>query len=481
MPPGLTLDFQVAELGQRIDVPNLIENLYRDIVGKVDEADVVGIQVLPPYWPRRVEILCAHQTAKDSLLVTGLDVYGKHIELSEPGNSRVKVVIKGAPLETPNDKLRSWLEQFGTVLEFRNEHHVIGGNPTRWRTGVRFAYMINLAEAIPPMAKIPIDETEISVTIWHYGQTHRRCRWCKTMVPKDHECDRMPERKCFNCGSGDHMRNECPVGRCCYKCGQEGHVARLCPSEQVARNTHPVQTGNNSVTATEEKETSDTRRTTHASEASSLDLGGDSVVSTGDHDVEQIKVLVIGGSNCRDVQLQSDEQADIDQVLLMQGGLKIEIAHEKLEECREEVKKEAHVVALHVGSCNFPANSVQEQEANYAHYVELLGSVTTACPDAKIVVSSIPPRTGPGSANINGQILDFNQQLAKLAVVEDVITFCDNDLAFKDANNEIRTELYKKDGLHVNSTGNRRLSKSLSEAVKDAFFQGKLESDLIVY
>ena len=122
MTPGLTLEFPVADLGQRVDVKDMTEKLYEDIVRKGDESDVIGVQVVPQRWPRKVRIVCAHQAARDCLMIQGVDLYGRHVELNEPRNGIIKVVIQDAPIEMPNDIIKAWVEQYGIVSEFRNEH-----------------------------------------------------------------------------------------------------------------------------------------------------------------------------------------------------------------------------------------------------------------------------------------------------------------------------------------------------------------------
>ena len=53
MPSVQVLEFQVAEIGQRVDVKELTEKLYEEIVSKVDESDVVGVHVVPQCWLER--------------------------------------------------------------------------------------------------------------------------------------------------------------------------------------------------------------------------------------------------------------------------------------------------------------------------------------------------------------------------------------------------------------------------------------------
>ena len=74
-----TLEFQIADIGQRCDIAELTGHLYYDLTQKVDESDIVGVQVVPHRWPRKVQIMCAHQAAKDCLMIRGVDLYGRHI------------------------------------------------------------------------------------------------------------------------------------------------------------------------------------------------------------------------------------------------------------------------------------------------------------------------------------------------------------------------------------------------------------------
>ena len=60
----LLLEFQISELDKRYSVEALTAEIYRDVVQKVDEKDIVGVQIFPKKWPRKVQVLCAHQPAK---------------------------------------------------------------------------------------------------------------------------------------------------------------------------------------------------------------------------------------------------------------------------------------------------------------------------------------------------------------------------------------------------------------------------------
>ena len=107
---------------------------------------------------------------------------------------------------------------------------------------------------------------------------------------------------------------------------------------------------------------------------------------------EEANVLLIGGTNCRGIKIKGDEEIDFDVVPLIQGGLIVEEAAEKLEECDLAMKEKVDAVIVHVGSCNFPVNDYQDMHRLYTHYVELLTAFSSSCPKANIVISSVPPR-----------------------------------------------------------------------------------------
>ena len=485
MPPGQVLEFQVAEIGQRVDIKELTEKLYDEIVSKVDESDVVGVQVVPQRWPRKVRVVCAHQAAKDCLMIQGLDLYGRHIELHEPGNGITKVVIQDAPIEMPNDIIKSWVEQYGVVSEFRNEHAMYQNRRLNWRTGVRHAYVIQLKESIPPSAKLSFDGGEVTITAWHYGQTHMKCRWCKEIVPKDaHTCPRAPSKKCFNCGSTEHMRWECTQGKCCYKCGSKTHIARECQGqvEEIVTADEVPASGSVSDMGNEPALHSTPKDAEPMKEDMSYGTGDGSVTIDRTQETITANVLLIGSSNCRELNIHGDDELQINVKPLIQGGLLIQEAAEKLDECSAEEKEQMDTVLVHVGSCNFPANGVDELERHYIHFVELLSTVSNACPNASMVVSGVIPRRGRQNANINSQIKDFNKKLQNLQWDNDKIHFLDNFGFFIGDDGEVDKDLFKpadRAGIHLNIDGQKRLSGVFSDAIKEEYFKRKLEAQLL--
>ena len=511
----MRLEFQVADIGQRVEIPDLTAKLYYDMVAKVDERDIIGVQVVPLRWPRKVQILCAHQAAKDCLMIRGVDLYGRHIELSEPGNF-VKVVISDAPLDMRNDIIKDFMMQYGTVTEFRNEHMIVQGRKTSWRTGNRYAFIKMLKQPVPPSAKIKCGDQEVQISMWHFGQTHIKCRFCHENVPKGHKCDKAPARRCYDCGSDSHTRINCTEGRSCYRCGSKEHLSRECTTaatnsrsiyataadSTAAPAASPVTTpvappvadpvadpvvdnvaDDVRSQADEEAETvDDVQNESRYSEATDSSIIIDRMEDIHDHSVE---VVLIGGSNCRDIKLQGDDQLHIQTTPLIQGGIKIDVASEKLEEINEQKKGEVQVVVVNVGTCEFPVQSDNDVDILYTEYVELLHGITNACPHANIIMSSLLPRSGERKEKVNSQIQHFNEKIADLSIMTGLslqktsLHFCDNDIHFRNEAGVINS-LYRDTenlGLHINQEGKKRLESSITDCIKEMYFSQKLAEE----
>lgn len=459
----LTLQFDIKELETRVDIKELTEVIYGDIIKKVDEKDVLGVQVYPKKWPRKVQVLCAHVPAKECLMIQGLNIYGRHIELHEPGQGIVKVSMEDAPLDMANEVLKSWLSQFGNVVDFRNEHLTVNGRRTSWRTGTRHAYMINITESVPPVAKFKHNDNEIAVNVWHYGQTHMRCWWCHDVVEKGHECDKKPVRKCFNCGSSDHMKSNCSIGKACYKCGGLDHISRDC-------NGHSRSRANSIAMNSDINDVDEYPRLT----ADGAPEGKQPQPKT------DVSAVLIGGSNCRNLEFSYDDNFNYEVEVLAQGGLSIGEAQEKLDECTAEKLSNADIVITHIGSCDFPIRDISQMEDNVNQYVELLGDISNRCPHAQIAVCSVPPRVG--NATVNEQIGDFNKLLRKLTENEDdheKLFFIDNDVAFVDEAGVVRRKLYEqrdKSGVHINKEGKTQLINSIQFSLREVCFKIKLHN-----
>lgn len=496
VPPELKLEFLISDIGQRVEISDLTEVMHRDITQKVDERDIIGVQVVPQRWPRKVQILCAHQAAKDCLMIRGVDIYGRHIDLNEAGHGVIKVLIQDAPIEMPNEVIKGWIGQFGTVTDLRNENLTVRGRRTNWRTGTRHAYVKMLKQPIPPSAKIRYRGEDVTVSTWHYGQSHMKCRFCQQIVPKDHKCDRGPQKKCYNCGSDTHIKVNCPQGKTCFKCGSKDHLARDCVPQVNNTNefpllpTRPNSTSKQSILQDarsggglvanklngESSARSDEAQKVESRNDEKNDSAEDSVeihVDENDdiHD-HQLDVLLIGGSNCIDMNLDGDDQLTLNVSSLIQGGLKIDEMTEKLEEISEEKKKSVEVVVVNVGACNFPAEEDENVNRDFTQYEEGIHTILHDCPKAHVIMSSILPRAGAMKERTNSQIGAFNKMLEKLAEEELDLHFCNNSVYFEQENGVIESLYRDADtfGMHVNTDGRERLATSITAVTKELFF-----------
>ena len=246
-----------------------------------------------------------------------------------------------------------------------------------------------------------------------------KCCWCKEIVPKDdHNCDRAPSPKCFNCGSKEHFKAECGQGKPCYKCGSADHIAHDCPGQDARQTPAPPVTTEDSVSEPVTHSTPEQHAPPEMSGMASYSLD-DNVVLTESHEnsVTEKSVansLLIGGSNCRGLQSKDDDQLDMRVIPLIQGGLCIDEASEKLDECNQKMRNETDVVMVHVGSCNFPANDYADIDRHYTHCVELLNSISNSCPRASVIIWSILPRNGHDNVNKNEQVNELNNKLSEL-------------------------------------------------------------------
>ena len=233
----LGLEFQISDLNQRVDLDQLIRELHSQLLKVVIEDDTLGIEFKPSKrFPQKCIIIFANEMAKNKVQVRGLSVFKKTVTLTNPGQGLVKVEISNASMLIPNDIIKNWLAGkvggMENIVQFRNDHYYINGQKRKWVSGTRFAYIKNLTSPLPPADKFKYGSKDVNVNIWHYGQTHMKCRFCYQIVPKGHECARRQQRQgCHKCGSLAHLQRECPEQsekRKCYRCGSEGHLQKDC-------------------------------------------------------------------------------------------------------------------------------------------------------------------------------------------------------------------------------------------------------------
>ena len=236
----LGLEFQMSDLNERVDIDDkLVPEIHKQLLQIVNEDDIIGIEFRPSKrFAQKCITVFANENAKGKVQVRGLSLFRKSITLTNPGQGVMKVELSNVSMLVPNDVIKDWLASkvggIGNIVQFRNDHYIINGQKRKWVSGLRFAYVKNLAAPLPPADKFRYNSKDIQVNIWHYGQTHMKCRFCYQIVLKGHECARRQVRQgCHKCGSLAHLQRECPgnQSRKCFRCGSAEHLQSECTIE----------------------------------------------------------------------------------------------------------------------------------------------------------------------------------------------------------------------------------------------------------
>ena len=529
---NLLLQFSMKGISARNE---LSETIYNSITSVVSSEKIKAVQINPSEkWPQNVVIQCADPESKTLLLQNGIELYGNPIELNEGGIGTEKVFIRGAPLDLPNHVIIEELRKYGEYIAIRPQPYYAGKVKTDWSNGTRIAFLRNVKKALPPTIMCAFNGYERKVAISHDGQTLFECRWCKQHIPRtdQHTCQKKPaKRACFNCKATDHVNADCPHPRSCTECSSTSHVAKNCPrrsrggQQASGRRTQSgtVVTGgprrnytlgevplapprpnrgkkrriqlSGDMPGVPEEET-----TPNSAPAESADEAGarDRVFSTREslnnsiqnqaHDDMftngHVKCVVLGTSNCHELPLRGDDAVELSVDLVVQGGLKISDGSNKLSgDIAPAQLLEKTAAIIHLGAPDFPVDSNDEIDRLYLQYVDLCVDVGLKCPNARIFVSSIPPRKGALRAKINRDIHRLNSSLRKLADDDEKMTFVNNNRFLTDEQVTI-AELYddrEEDDIHLSLQGRSQLANYLFDHIKNDFFRDRLASEMEVH
>ena len=186
-------------------------------------------------------------------------------------------------------------------------------------------------------------------------------------------------------------------------------------------------------------------------------------------------IALIGGSNCRDLNLEGDDEICLNTHVICEGGLRVSVAVEKLQELSPEERDRLNIVVMHIGTCDFPLEKDEDAEQVFTEYVETMNKVLDICPNIQIVMSSVLPQTGDNNEKTNRQIQKFNEELQALSIDEakSNLNFCNNNVGFVDEQGVVDASLYR-DSVHINPAGRNILARSIKECSKSVFFREKL-------
>ena len=204
----LTVSFPVGVLGG-VSQSDFYTQIFTGLTEIVNEADVQGVQIYPAQWPRKVLITVNNVDVKEALLVSGLNIYGQHIELRDEDEQFTRVTVKDLSIDFPDKKLEDLMNEYGKVVRVEKEMIYVNGKKTSWTTGTRFVSLCPLYYTIPQRLSIMHDQKQLSMSVWYKRPPveNQICKKCGGSH-RENEC---PHQKfvCFIC-KGDHRRKDCP-------------------------------------------------------------------------------------------------------------------------------------------------------------------------------------------------------------------------------------------------------------------------------
>jgi ribA/ribD-fused uncharacterized protein len=219
-----TISFDIAKLGISLrsneERQQLMEAVYSQVNEVVNEEDVQGVQIYPSKWPRKVQIGLNGEAIKNQLLVAGLDIFDQHVDLVDDQEGPVsKYKIYDAPMDMDNEDISVVIEEYGKVLSIEDELLRVAGRETTWVTGTKIVSVCGLSEPLPTHIVTSYRNTTVTLTTW---TRHSR------FPQRDDK-----QRKCFKCGSSQHMYRECKVsGKLCFECRSSDHLVGDCPQRR---------------------------------------------------------------------------------------------------------------------------------------------------------------------------------------------------------------------------------------------------------
>ena len=481
-----------------LDTNNLNENLYKSITDVVSPDKICAVQITPSdKWPQGVVIQCVDQETKSKIIQTGLTLNGSPVELNEGGIGTKKIIVRGAPLDMPNHVIIDEMKKYGDYVGIKSQSFYAGRVKTGWSNGTRMVFLRGVREALPPVLKLSYNGFDIKVTLSYEGLSKYECKWCKIHIERnsDHRCAKKPVRSCFNCKSTDHVNAECPHPKACRICQSTSHMAKDC-----RLSVQPVQIGDQQLPMPNDEQFPPlvpprTKRKRVNTAGASMSNANTSSPLTTDASLnesirnqthgamfgaEKLDCVVLGTSNCTNLPLKGDDAVELNVDLVVQGGLKIGEASNKLSSDIPPASLLAkNAAVLHVGSTDFPVSGDGDIDVLYTSYVDLVVDVGLKCPNAKIYISSIPPRKGSLNAKINRDIKKMNERLEKLEKSEhgSKITYVNNDVLLTDNLVTLASlyDLREWDDIHLSSEGKSQLANYLFDHMKNDLFREKLQ------
>ena len=216
--------FKLAQLGVQTQTfyerSACLQSIYIALSDILIENDIDDIQLYPSRWPRAVHLSLNNEDAKNKLLIEGIDIQGKHIEVhDEYGSPIIRVTIQDAPFTVENEELKHIFSDFGDILRIEYEMLSVNGKTTGCKTGNRIVTYASIFQEIPSSVTINHQGCPVTVGTWYRERAMSR-----------------RAKVCSQCGSHSHTENDCEATqKLCFVCKNPGHTSHGCPQKQKKR------------------------------------------------------------------------------------------------------------------------------------------------------------------------------------------------------------------------------------------------------
>ena len=97
------------------------ENIFKELVKSLDEDMIMGIQLYPAGWPRKLQISVADIDTKNRIIIEGLDLFGLHVDFRDDDSVLTKVVVKDAPMDWNNNFIMDLMSKYGEIVRVEKE------------------------------------------------------------------------------------------------------------------------------------------------------------------------------------------------------------------------------------------------------------------------------------------------------------------------------------------------------------------------
>ena len=232
----------MAALGSMVKEKEAYVTLYKELAAHMDEDDIVGIQLYPAGWPRKLQLSVGNIDLKNRIIVEGMELFGSHVEFSDDDSVVTKIVIKDAPMDWNEDIMMDTMSKYGDIVRTEKEMLYIEGRKTNCTTGTRYIFMSKLTTAIPSKLEVQVGVKTFPLSVWYRGQANlqntqhvERNPWYrgKANLQNTQHVERNP---CSLCGSIEHVTKSCShSNKVCFTCHKSDHAHKDCPQNDGSK------------------------------------------------------------------------------------------------------------------------------------------------------------------------------------------------------------------------------------------------------